>query len=76
MILKNLDFLDKPSFVMVEGGEGMLKVLKNRIDWLLIYQTPKLSTNSLTYNVEMNLEFLYQAKKDIDLMIWSKQVGH
>lgn len=75
-ITDDLDFLDKPSFVMVEGGEGMLNVLKKRIDWLLIYQTPKLSTNSLIYNVEMNLAFLYQTKKDIDLMIWSKQVGH
>jgi diaminohydroxyphosphoribosylaminopyrimidine deaminase/5-amino-6-(5-phosphoribosylamino)uracil reductase len=75
-VTNTLDFLDEPSFVMVEGGEGMLKVLKNRIDWLLVYQTPKLSTNALSYNVEMNLQFLHQEKKDVDLMIWSKQVGH
>jgi diaminohydroxyphosphoribosylaminopyrimidine deaminase/5-amino-6-(5-phosphoribosylamino)uracil reductase len=72
----SLDFLKDPSFVMVEGGEGMLQVLKDKIDWLLIYQTPKLSTNNLTYNTTMNLQFLHQAKKDVDLMIWSKQVGH
>ena len=73
-IVNTLDFLDSPSFVLVEGGEGMLKALKEKIDWMLIYQTPKLSTNNLTYNTTMNLNFLHQNKKDIDLMIWSKQL--
>ena len=75
-IVNTLDFLDRPSFVLVEGGEGMLKALQEKIDWMLIYQTPKLSTNNLTYNTTMNLHFLHQNKKDIDLMIWSKQIGH
>lgn len=73
-IVNTLDFLDSPSFVLVEGGEGMLKALKEKIDWMLIYQTPKLSTNNLTYNTTMNLNFLHQNKKDIDLMIWSKRL--
>jgi len=72
----DIDFLNKPSFVMVEGGEGMLNALQDKIDWMLIYQTPKFSTNNLTYNTTMNLEFLHQAKKDVDLAIWSKQIGH
>jgi len=75
-ITDSLDFLDKPSFVLVEGGEGMLNALYDKIDWMLIYQTPKLSTNNLTYNTTMNLQFLHQAKKDVDLMIWSRQIGH
>lgn len=75
-IVKTLDFLEYPSFVLVEGGEGMLKALQEKIDWMLIYQTPKLSTNNLTYNTTMNLHFLHQDKKDIDLMIWSRQIGH
>jgi len=72
----DLYFLDKPSFVIVEGGEGMLEVLKDKIDWMLIYQTPKLSSNTLTYNITMNLEFLHQSKIDVDLMIWSRNSGH
>ena len=72
----DIDFLTKPSFVMVEGGEGMLNALGEKIDWMLIYQTPKLSTNNLTYNTTMNLEFLHTGKKDVDLMIWSRQIGH
>ena len=75
-VTDNLDFLDNPSFILVEGGEGILEALKEKIDWMLIYQTPKLSTNSLTYNTTMNLAFLHTAKKDIDLIIWSKQIGY
>ncbi|MEA1954630.1 MAG: bifunctional diaminohydroxyphosphoribosylaminopyrimidine deaminase/5-amino-6-(5-phosphoribosylamino)uracil reductase RibD, partial [Campylobacterota bacterium] len=75
-IVDDLSFLKKPSFIMVEGGEGMLNALKSKIDWMLIYQTPKLSTNNLTYNTTMNLQFLHQDKKDVDLMIWSRQIGH
>ncbi|WP_309499189.1 bifunctional diaminohydroxyphosphoribosylaminopyrimidine deaminase/5-amino-6-(5-phosphoribosylamino)uracil reductase RibD [Sulfurovum sp.] len=73
-IVQHLDFLDRPSFVLVEGGEGMLNALKAKIDWMLIYQTPKFSSNNLTYNTTMNLSFLHQAKKDVDLMIWSKHL--
>jgi diaminohydroxyphosphoribosylaminopyrimidine deaminase/5-amino-6-(5-phosphoribosylamino)uracil reductase len=75
-VVDELGFLDKPSFVLVEGGEGMLKALQEKIDWMLIYQTPKLSTNSLTYNTTMNLEFLHTDKKDVDLTIWSRHIGH
>ncbi len=75
-ITDQLDFLNEPSFVLVEGGEGMLNALREKIDWMLIYQTPKLSRNNLTYNTTMNLQFLHQEKKDVDLMIWSRQIGH
>jgi len=75
-VVSDLTFLDKPSFVLVEGGEGMLEALKEKIDWMLVYQTPKLSTNTLTYNTTMNLQFLHTQKKDVDMMIWSRQIGH
>ena len=76
VVADRLDFLKQPSFVLVEGGEGMLKALSDRIDWMLIYQTPKLSTNDLSYNIEMNLAFLYQARMGRDIMIWSRDIGH
>lgn len=75
-IVQDLDFLDSPSFVLVEGGEGMPNALKEKIDWMLIYQTPKLSTNQLSYNIDMNLAFLHQDKKDVDLLLWSRRIGH
>jgi len=74
-VTESLSFLEKPSFVMVEGGEGMLKALQDQIDWLLFYQTPKLSTNQLSYNIDMNLTFLHTKKKGVDMMIWSRKRG-
>jgi len=75
-IINTLDFLERPSFVLVEGGEGMMKALQENIDWMLFYQTPKLSTHHLSYNTTMNLEFLHFDKKDVDLLMWSKNIGH
>ena len=75
-IKDDLDFLTQPSFVIVEGGEGMLNALKEKIDWILIYQTPKLSTHHLSYNTTMNLAFLHCDKQDVDLVLWSRQIGH
>ncbi len=72
-VSSSLDFLEKSSFVIVEGGEGMLNAVANRVDWYLIYQTPKLSTHNLTYNIDKELTFLHSDKKGIDMMIWSKE---
>ena len=74
-IVDNLDFLDKKGFYLVEGGEGMLNALKNRIDWMLIYQTPKLSSGQLSYNINSNLQFLHIDRNSKDILIWSRFLG-
>ena len=73
-IVYSLEFLEIPSFIIVEGGEGMLNILKDKIDWILIYQTPKFSNNNLTYSSDIDLEFLHQESKGVDLMLWSRMV--
>lgn len=70
----NLDFLNTPSLVMIEGGEGMLEALKDKIDWFLVYQAPTLSANKLSYNAEMRLKTLHIDKKEEDIIIWSKKI--
>ena len=72
-VSNDLEFLQEPSFVLVEGGEGMLRALSGQIDWYLFYQTPKLSSHNLTYNIDKDLTFLHSEKKGIDMMIWSKK---
>ncbi len=69
----DLTFLKKPSFVLIEGGEGTLRALSEQIDYYLFYQTPKLSSHNLTYNIDKDLTFLHSDKKGIDMMIWSKE---
>jgi diaminohydroxyphosphoribosylaminopyrimidine deaminase/5-amino-6-(5-phosphoribosylamino)uracil reductase len=68
-----VDF-SKPSFVLVEGGGEMLRVLKEQVDWMLQYQTPKLSSHYSCYDVELSLKFLHQEEKGIDLMLWSSLI--
>jgi len=72
-VQSKLDF-SQPSFILIEGAEGMLNALKDKIDWLLQYQTPKLSSHTSAYNVDMELEFLFQDQIDIDLLLWSRVI--
>lgn len=70
-VSSDVDF-SKPSFILVEGGGEMLRVLKEHVDWILQYQTPKLSSHDSAYDVDAQLTFLHQEKKGIDLMLWSR----
>lgn len=70
-ISTTLDF-SKPSFILVEGGGGMLNSLKEEIDWLLQYQTPKLFNHASSYKVDLKLKFIFQDKISSDLLLWSK----
>jgi diaminohydroxyphosphoribosylaminopyrimidine deaminase/5-amino-6-(5-phosphoribosylamino)uracil reductase len=67
-----LNDFDTPSFIFIEGGEGMLNALKGKLDWLLQYQTPRLSSHDSSYHVALNLEFLFQDRRGIDLLFWNK----
>ncbi len=67
-----LKIFDKPSFIFIEGGEGMINALKDKIDWFLQYQAPKLSSHTSSYSIDLNLEFLFQDKRGVDLLLWSK----
>jgi len=72
-IRDELDVLFKrPSFLLVEGGDGMLRAMRDSVDWMLIYQTPKLSSHHLSYNIDQKLEFLHHGRMGRDLIIWSR----
>jgi diaminohydroxyphosphoribosylaminopyrimidine deaminase/5-amino-6-(5-phosphoribosylamino)uracil reductase len=72
-ITDNLEPLfEHPSFLLVEGGQGMLEALSEKVDWFLLYQTPKLSSHPLSYNIDQKLEYLHQRTIGGDLMIWSR----
>ena len=69
-----LDFLSKPSFILIEGGEGMLEAFKEKIDWLLVYQSPNIDNEKKSYNTNLRLKHLYASPMGEDLMIWSKRI--
>ena len=68
------DELNRKSFILIEGGEGMINALKDNIDWILQYQTPKLSSHNSSYSVDIDLEFLYQDRVGVDLRLWSRVI--
>ena len=70
-IIDTLEF-KSPGAILVEGGEGMLRALADKIDWFLINLTPKLSDSEISYNFRANLEFLFELKVGKDYMIWSR----
>lgn len=70
-VLDKLDF-SKPSFVLIEGGEGMLNALKNDIDWFLQYQTPKLSSHNSSYEIDLDISFIFQDNIGVDLLLFCK----
>ena len=74
-IVNSLDFLKEKGFYLIEGGEGMLKAVKNYIDWMLIYQAPKLTSNQISYNINSTLQFLHITKNSKDILIWSRFLG-
>ena len=74
-ISDTLACLDTPSLILVEGGDGMLEALQDRVDWMLTYLTPKLSPNEITYNTTTTLRFLHTQRIGVDLMIWSQNLG-
>ncbi len=63
---------DQPSFILIEGGGGMMRALKDKVDWLLQYQTPMLSSHESAYEVDANLMFLKVNSMGIDYQIWNK----
>jgi diaminohydroxyphosphoribosylaminopyrimidine deaminase/5-amino-6-(5-phosphoribosylamino)uracil reductase len=74
-IRSDLAWLDRPGFVLVEGGGSLLEALGSRIDWLLTYQAPKLSQEPLSYNMTAKLLTLHQRMIGGDTMIWSRYLG-
>ncbi len=77
LISSNLeDEFKRKSFILIEGGEGMLNALKDKIDWLLLYQVPKLSSHNSSYSVDIDLKFLHQDKIGVDLRLWSRNISN
>jgi diaminohydroxyphosphoribosylaminopyrimidine deaminase/5-amino-6-(5-phosphoribosylamino)uracil reductase len=70
-VSSNLDF-SKPSFILIEGGGGMLQALQNDIDWLLQYQIPKIFSHDSSYETDLKLRFMFQDKISTDLLLWGK----
>ena len=66
-----LEKIDKYRYIMIEGGEGMLRVCRELVDWYLIFVAPY-SNEMDNYKAPLSMRFMYQKEIGKDLMVWSK----
>ena len=69
-IENSLEKIDEYNFIMIEGGEGMCKEIKNLVDWKVFIITPKFF-NRLSFKAEDEFDILHVEKKD-DLVVFGR----
>ncbi|MRI59190.1 MAG: bifunctional diaminohydroxyphosphoribosylaminopyrimidine deaminase/5-amino-6-(5-phosphoribosylamino)uracil reductase RibD [Epsilonproteobacteria bacterium] len=67
----SLERIKEYRYVMIEGGEGMLRSTQDLVDWYLIFLAPK-SFEADNYKLQASFEFLHQRRIDEDILIWSR----
>ncbi|WP_286337735.1 bifunctional diaminohydroxyphosphoribosylaminopyrimidine deaminase/5-amino-6-(5-phosphoribosylamino)uracil reductase RibD [Hydrogenimonas cancrithermarum] len=58
--------------IMIEGGEGTLRALRNEIDWMVLFVAPFLKDGTC-YNGGKNFEMLHHRRSGDDAMMWLKR---
>jgi len=67
----SLKRLEEYRFIMIEGGEGMLKATRSLVDWYMIFVAAK-SLEKPNYAFNKKMRFLHTRGVGEDLLIWSK----
>ena len=73
IVSDNLDILDNYRYIMVEGGYSLLNSISDKIDWLLLFISPKTITTLENRILELNFKIIYQTEIGGNLMIWLKR---
>ncbi len=70
-ISDKLNLLDNYNFIMIEGGENMLKSIKNRIDWYMFFVSSHIKKGK-NFNTDLNTKFIYNTNIKKDLIVWMR----
>lgn len=65
------DELPEKGLVMIEGGEGTLRALKDKIDWMVLFVAPVLKEGTC-YNGKKFFDILHQRMSGCDTMLFLK----
>ncbi len=55
--------------VMAEGGEGSLRLLEKRVDWMVLFVAPFMKAG-MGYNCASSFELLHQGRSGGDAILW------
>ena len=70
----NFDKVKDYNFVMIEGGEGMLKASKKLTDWLLIFRSPDFKEGN-SPKLKLNLKEMFSIDIAQDRLSWFKKAN-
>jgi len=70
-IRDDLELINKYKCIMIEGGENMLRSVKNKVNHFLIYMIPALKSSN-NIKLDLELEFLNYTKSGNDIKAWCK----
>lgn len=65
----NLELIKKYNYIMIEGGNNMLKATKHLVDWYLFFIAPNIKKGE-TLNIDLKLQNIHCNPIDKDLMCW------
>ena len=69
IISNNLQSIEKYNFIMVEGGNNMLKSIKAMVDWYLFFINPNIKEGNCL-NCSISTKIIYQSKCADDVVLW------
>jgi diaminohydroxyphosphoribosylaminopyrimidine deaminase/5-amino-6-(5-phosphoribosylamino)uracil reductase len=70
-LCNSLDFFDKHKFIMIEGGEGMLKAVKHIVDHVVLFTSNDFKVGK-TIQIDLKLEKIYDGEIGLDRVEWFK----
>lgn len=60
-------------FIMVEGGYSLLNSISNKIDWILLFISPNLTSSQNRDINNLNFRIVHKIEVGKDLLIWLKR---
>lgn len=73
LIADNFDILSDYNYVMIEGGEGMLKAVKDFVDWFLIFRSPHFK-KGFSPSLEISLKEEFSMSIGEDRVSWFTKI--
>lgn len=72
-VANTLTLNTEEKMIMIEGGEGTLRALKNRFTWLLLFHSPHFK-KGISPQINQSYTLLYQGKTGEDSYGWYKKI--
>ncbi len=73
-IRDTLELIDKYNYIMIEGGNEMLKATENLVDWYLFFIASNIKKGK-TLSTNLKLQNIHQDTIDNDLICWYKPIA-